>query len=267
MTFREGIAYRLYTPKQVALACFLGSPVAGAVLLASNYRKWGEERKANLALVTAAAVLGGLIWLGLQFGQSVSAAGLFVPILMDLVAKRLQGSRVDSARANGTKVASWWAAVGIGMAGAAVMVALILVFANLTRRPVKGPYVIGLQDVARVFDKLQSDHRNEDFGAFIFFDGNPTRENAVNLQFSIEHGRIGFDWVLRAAVNIRDQKRFREFAHDQGYSVAAEQLNGVNYFRVENGDLPGLCKKVMQAMYGAPPDGQLGLMVSGITWP
>ena len=44
-------AYRLYDVGAVALAAFLGSPLAGTVLIASNYRKLGQGGSGFLALL------------------------------------------------------------------------------------------------------------------------------------------------------------------------------------------------------------------------
>ena len=43
-------ASRLYSPKQIAVATFLGSPLAGGWFMATNYRELGQEALATQAV-------------------------------------------------------------------------------------------------------------------------------------------------------------------------------------------------------------------------
>ena len=53
----------------------------------------------------------------------------------------------------------------------------------------------------------------------------------LNLQFSIEEGEPGFDWVLLAPKNIQDQEKFVSYAQAMGFKVVNKSGNGVDYYR------------------------------------
>src|SRR5690349_2588639 len=58
-------SYRLYDRYAVALATFLGTPAAGGVLLAMNYRRLGRPERALLSVVLAILATALLIAVGL----------------------------------------------------------------------------------------------------------------------------------------------------------------------------------------------------------
>jgi hypothetical protein len=57
-------AYTLFDANAVALATFFGSPVAGTSLMALNYRRLGQARKAVIALILGILATGLLVVLG-----------------------------------------------------------------------------------------------------------------------------------------------------------------------------------------------------------
>jgi hypothetical protein len=93
------------------------------------------------------------------------------------------------------------------------------------------------------------------------------RDDTLNIQFSIEDGEIGLDWCLLAQTNIRDREKFDRFAASLGYSSRFKVMNDVEYLRIEEGDLPSLCTKVIREMYGQAPDATLDMVVEGFKWP
>jgi hypothetical protein len=95
--------------------------------------------------------------------------------------------------------------------------------------------------------------------------GNPDTDD-LNIQFSIEDHRPGFDWVLIAPVNVRDQQRYIEFARSLGYEPVPMEENNVNYLRVETGDLARLCRQVLTTMYSWPEAQPIDLIVEGFNW-
>jgi len=124
-------------------------------------------------------------------------------------------------------------------------------------------------DIPALFEKLRATGKDANFVQFCF--GAPKTnldDNAVNVQFSIEDGKIGFDWVLICEQNIQDKDKFLELAKRLGHKVVAnEWKNGVKYLRVEDGDLPKLCEASMRDLYAMPPDANLELVLEGINWP
>lgn len=107
----------LYTSKHVALATFLGTPVAGAVLMALNENRVGRAGAAIKTLLAGLVATGFLLTLGLVLPDNVptfpiSIGSLFV---MSAIAKSRQAGFVAQHFAAGGKQGSGWAAAGIGL--------------------------------------------------------------------------------------------------------------------------------------------------------
>lgn len=123
--------YKLYTPKAVGLATFLGSPMAGAVLIALNYLRLKRKRAAwqtiglgilgTAALFTIAFLIPDGISRSLQLAPAIGS--IFV---MKAIAESLQGRYLNHHARHDGKTASLWAAAGIGLAGLLITVGVIV---------------------------------------------------------------------------------------------------------------------------------------------
>jgi O-antigen/teichoic acid export membrane protein len=113
----------LYTPNHVGLATFLGTPFAGSVLMAINEHRVGRT---GTAVKTAAA---GFVGTGLLLAVAsllpdgvprfpISIGPL---LLMVAVARSRQDAFVRQHHAMGGKRGSGWAAAGIGLLSAVVV--------------------------------------------------------------------------------------------------------------------------------------------------
>ena len=91
--------------------------------------------------------------------------------------------------------------------------------------------------------------------------------DAVNLNLSFENGVVGFDWVLIADGNRKDEAAFRAFASAKGVTPVERSMNGVSYLRVECDDVPGFTASIVTEMYRRPGDPVLGLFHEGFEWP
>ncbi len=115
-------------------------------------------------------------------------------------------------------------------------------------------------DVQRLYDVVASAAHE---GAWVCFMPPPTNladSEVVQLQFSLENERPGFDWVLLAPVNLRDQAAFEELAKSMGIDLGSGQLNGVDYLRTEDEGCVELCRRVLVEMYGADESTDLSLV-------
>ncbi|MCB1208660.1 MAG: hypothetical protein KDK97_04995 [Verrucomicrobiales bacterium] len=108
---------KLYSSGQVAWSTFLGSPFAGCLLLATNFRRFGKSKASNVTLV--AGFIGTALLLVLSYflpdnipTSALSGGSIFG---MYQVAKALQGKIYEERIALGGVKASAWAATGIGL--------------------------------------------------------------------------------------------------------------------------------------------------------
>ena len=126
---------------------------------------------------------------------------------------------------------------------------------------------VSLSDIPRLLAALLAATRTPAF-AVLMFPAVPGKDDGdyVNLQFSMEDGRLGFDWVLLALPNIENRDRFMELARAGGYVLEEKEAKRVKYLRVENGDLAHLCQEVITKMYSRPENDPIDLIVEGLDW-
>jgi len=147
-----------------------------------------------------------------------------------------------------------------------VIVVVFLVFAK--KKFIAAEAKVTIADIAAIFEKLRTVGKDGSFAVFAFNSpGTSSPREAINLQFSVEHGQIGFDWVLLGPPNIRDKEKFVRLAEKLGYKPVACEMNKVKYLRVEGDGLPRLCEASIRDLYSMPPDTDLNLIPEGFTWP
>jgi hypothetical protein len=128
-------------------------------------------------------------------------------------------------------------------------------------------YAVELRQIPQVLGELPTGLSSPVFATFMFnAPDQPSSDNTLNIQFSVEKGMVGFDWVLLGDKNIRDERSYVDFARAAGYEPILEQLNGVKYWRVERGDLAQLCEDVITKLYNHPQDEPVEMVVYGFDW-
>ena len=71
----------------------------------------------------------------------------------------------------------------------------------------------------------------------------------IDIQYSVHDGVLGLDWVLIEEQNIADKDRITRFIAELGHTVAELEMNGVEFLRVENGDLAALGMSIVKDCY------------------
>ena len=172
-------AYRLQSPAGVAWATAIGTPVAGGIVLALNYWKWGQKGRAVAAIIAGLLATGFVCWLAWVLPESVPAAAFFVPQVVGgyYLTRWLQGRRFDAHIVSGGKKASRWIGAGIGLAAFA---------------PIMGA-----------------------LAAFVLFSGiNPSAY--VDMQYSVDMGHDQYVYYSHGATE-DDARRFGEALKTEGY--------------------------------------------------
>jgi len=148
-----------------------------------------------------------------------------------------------------------------------VLVAIAVLLAK-KRVVIADTPVCDVSQIPAVFERLRKEGKDASFAVFMFQPPHqPRADNAINIQFSIEGGRIGLDWCLIGPSNIRDKERLERFVTSLGYKNRAREMNQVKYLRIEDGDLPQLCQKVICDLYEKKPETKLDMVVEGFPWP
>ncbi len=125
--------YRLYTPQQVGLATFLGTPLAGAYVMARNYWSLGRSGSGwnclgfglvGTILLVAAATL---------ITSKAPTTGITIGLVFAMMqaAKALQQRDIDAHVARQGQLHSGWRAAGVGLVGCAIVIAGIFAWVLL----------------------------------------------------------------------------------------------------------------------------------------
>ena len=130
-------AYTLYDARAVALATFFGTPVAGGILMALNYRRLGRPGPAFTMITAAVVGTGLLVLVGWDIPHGLdSMIAIGVMFAMKAIAKSLQGDTIAEHVAGGGKLASRWSAFWIGLTTLALLFgSIVLVLYMKDRLP------------------------------------------------------------------------------------------------------------------------------------
>lgn len=146
-----------------------------------------------------------------------------------------------------------------------VIVAVICLIVVLIRsqRPSQEATYVTRDQIPSIVSKLEETGRDGSFVVFMFSVPDNDDELFPNLQYSIENGQLGFDWVLLAPRNIKDEAKLTQFMRGVGYTVSRREMNAVSYLRVGGKDLENLGIKILRDFYHLAPEAELELIIEG----
>jgi len=142
----------------------------------------------------------------------------------------------------------------------------IFLFGLLVRSRIARTYAVTVRDIPEVISQLQRSGKNGHFAVLIFVPPGSGYGEAVNLQYSIEQGAAGLDWVLLGSRNIADQKRINEFASKAGYRLEEHETNRVRYLLLTGNGISDLGAKIIRELYQVAPDTELEMITEGFEW-
>jgi hypothetical protein len=122
---------RVYSIRQITAATFLGTPLAGAILMAGNATAFGEAQRRRSYLIggAVATVLVFVVALLLPDRFPNSVLPLAYTLALQAVATRLQGANVQAQLTAGSRHHSNWRVLGVGVACLAATILVLLVLA------------------------------------------------------------------------------------------------------------------------------------------
>lgn len=129
---------RLFSPIDVGIATFLGSVVAGSVILAVNYRRLGRGRRALLAILVGAIATALLVFLGLAMPDAVPrplypGVAIAAALVMAAITRALQGKALAAHRAARGRVGAPLVSAGVGLGLLAALVGAVFAVVSIQR--------------------------------------------------------------------------------------------------------------------------------------
>ncbi len=160
--------YKLFDANAVALATFLGTPLAGCLLMAINYHRLGHNARAVITLFVGILLTVLLIFIGWTIKATIPIA-MAIVFVARWSAEKLQGPALEIHLNQGGLSSSRWIAFWIGIIFLILLFSLIfaIVYSNDQRTGV----MIGTRDE-------------------VFYSGTATREEAQALGIGLKS--IGF---------------------------------------------------------------------------
>ncbi len=122
-------AHKLYSLGSIGLATFLGTSVAGAVLISRNYARLDKRRASRISILLGVLSVVPLLLVAFLIEYEAYMPALFEGIQLGviiMIAKRLQGEAFSAHEEKGGQFYSNWRAAGIALLLAPV--ALVLFF-------------------------------------------------------------------------------------------------------------------------------------------
>ena len=140
-------AIRLYDHRSVGVATFFGSPLAGAALMAINYRRLGRSRAAAWAILAGLLATAALIALAMLTSSDwMKPLPIGLTFAMAYAAKGMQGAAIDQHVQQGGGLISRWAAFGIGMAGLVAVCSVIVAIVFVQQPSAPKKLIVGTKD-------------------------------------------------------------------------------------------------------------------------
>ncbi len=121
-TESETLQGRLFSPREIVGATFLGTPLAGCLLLAANFKVLGKSDGQRSALL--AGVITTVALIGLVFVLPENIPDIVIPLVYTIVMQRVVAKTQDEAYkahiAGGGAKHSFWRAAGVTAVGLAL---------------------------------------------------------------------------------------------------------------------------------------------------
>ena len=152
--------------------------------------------------------------------------------------------------------------VPIIIAGLIGIVLLVL----LVRSRIAPTYSVTASEIPEVIIQLQRSAKDGYFAVLLFVSPGSTDREPINLQYSIEDGVVGFDWVLIGPRNVADKTKISEFSSKLGYRLEEHERNKVHYLRVTGSSISELGVRIIEDFYKIDPNTKLEMITEGFEW-
>ncbi len=133
----------------------------------------------------------------------------------------------------------------------AVLIVTGLVAWKLLRSHYKGIHTktISVRDIGEVYSKISTQAVETSFAVLVIAPPQWDTGDTVEVQFSVEEGVTGLDWILMSELNQREKPRVIQYALRKGAEWQEREMNEWLYLRIEQGDLAELCTSLIRDLY------------------
>lgn len=115
MEVPETTRVKLYSPCQIALAAFIGSPLAACWFWSRNYLRLGQASASTQCLIWGVVGTVALFTVTLFLPRVPGGIPAGYTVGFWYAAKGAHGAIINQHRAAGGRLGSWWAVVGISV--------------------------------------------------------------------------------------------------------------------------------------------------------
>ncbi|MBU2676972.1 MAG: hypothetical protein KJP16_07790, partial [Gammaproteobacteria bacterium] len=88
---------------------------------------------------------------------------------------------------------------------------------------------IAVADIGEVFRQISGQGVETSFAVFAIQTGE--EDDAVEIQFSVENGKAGLDWILMSPANIEEKPKVIQYAASKGVEWQEKEMNDWLYLR------------------------------------
>lgn len=108
---------------------------------------------------------------------------------------------------------------------------------------------IAVADVGDVYRQISAQGVETSFAVFVIHARGENEDNAVEIQYSVEGGKTGVDWILMSPANIEEKSRVIQYAASRDVEWQEREMNDWLYLRIEDGDLIKFCTSLIEDLY------------------
>ena len=108
---------------------------------------------------------------------------------------------------------------------------------------------IPVADVGEVFRQMSAQGVETSFAVFAIRTAGQDQDDVVEIQYSVEDGKTGLDWILMSPANIAEKPKVIQYAASRGVEWQEKEMNDWLYLRIEQGDVAALCRSLIEDLY------------------
>lgn len=130
------------------------------------------------------------------------------------------------------------------------------------------PPSLRMRDLPDLVRALEKEGEDGDFAALMVrAEGKNAPPSGVVIQYSVEQGRVGFDWVLLSPENLQYRERVEDFFRRRGVDLEVRTENDVSYLRSEDVRSAALGQALLNELLQVTDDEALELVAGDMEWP